>query len=135
MLVTGGKPEGIVLRVSRVSSSVAHVGPASAEESARQLAAGNWDQLAAGNWEKARGHRTLPLTGLLAGSGGFAGVEESARQLNAGNWDQLTAGNWGQAGGHRTLSGVIICCKRWSRPCRGKCPTVHCCALGSAHCW
>jgi hypothetical protein len=45
LLGTGGNLEGIVL--SRVSSSVANVGLARAEESARQLAAGNWDQLAA----------------------------------------------------------------------------------------
>jgi hypothetical protein len=57
MLGTEGKLEGIVL--SRVSSSVANVGLPRAEESARQLAAGNWDQLAAGNWEKAGGHCTL----------------------------------------------------------------------------
>jgi hypothetical protein len=101
-------------------------GFAGVEESARQFAAGNWDQIAAGNWEKAGGHRTLPRTGLLAGSGGFAGVEESARQLDAGNWNQVAAGNWGKAGGHRTLSGVIICCKRWSRSCWGKCPTARC---------
>jgi hypothetical protein len=43
------------------SSSVANVGLARAEESARQPADGTWDQLAAhaGNWEKAGGHRTL----------------------------------------------------------------------------
>jgi hypothetical protein len=80
LLGTGGNLEGIVL--SRVSSSVANVG--------------------------------------------LARAEESARQLVAGNWDQLAARNWGKSGGHRTLSGVIICCKRWSRSCRGKCPTARC---------
>jgi hypothetical protein len=34
---------------------------------------------------KLKVHGTLPRTGLLAESGGFAGVEESARQLAAGN--------------------------------------------------
>jgi hypothetical protein len=53
LLVTGGKPEGIVL--SQVSSSVANVGLARAEKSARQLVAGNWDQLAARNWGKSGG--------------------------------------------------------------------------------
>jgi hypothetical protein len=57
MLGTEGKLEGIVL--SRVSSSVANVGLARAEESARQLAAGNWDLLAAANGGKAGGHCTL----------------------------------------------------------------------------
>jgi hypothetical protein len=61
------------------SSSVANVGLARAEESARQPADGTWDQLAAhaGNWEKAGGHRTL-ANGIiswkqwfsLVGSGG-----------------------------------------------------------------
>jgi hypothetical protein len=57
---------------------------------------------------------------------GLARVEEIARQLVAGNWDQLAGRNWGKSGGHRTPSGVIICCKRWSRSCRGKCPIAHC---------
>jgi hypothetical protein len=66
---------------------------------------------------KLKGHDTLLRTGLLAASGGFAGVEEHAPESSL-----LVTG--GKAGGHRTLSGVIICCKRWSRSCRGKCSTA-----------
>jgi hypothetical protein len=49
---------------------------------------------------------------------GFVRAEEGAQQL--------LEGNWGKGGRHHTFSGVIICCKRWSRSCRGKCSTAHC---------
>jgi hypothetical protein len=107
---------------------------------------------------KLKVHGTLPRTGLLAASGGFAGVEESARELAAGNWGKSWRASYslgchhllqtlvslvlgkvldsslletgGKARGHRTLSGVIICCKRWSRSCRGKCSIARCWKLG-----
>jgi hypothetical protein len=120
----------------------------------RQLVAGNRDQLAARNWGKSGGHRTL--SGVIIcckrwsrscwGKCSIARcwkLRESWRasySLGCHHLLQtlvslvqrkvpdssLLVGNWGKAGGHRTLSGVIICCKRWSRLCWGKCSIARC---------
>jgi hypothetical protein len=55
---------------------------------------------------KLKVHGTLPRTGLLAGSGGFAGVEESARQLAAGNWGKSWRASY-SLGCHHLLQTLV----------------------------
>jgi hypothetical protein len=107
--VTGGKPEGIVLL--RMRSSVVNSGFVRAEEGAQQLLEGNWGKSQRASYSLGCHHLLQTLVSLVQ------------RKVLDGS---LLVGNWGKAGGHCTLSGVIICCKRWSRSCRGKCSTAHC---------
>jgi hypothetical protein len=83
LLGTGGKLEGIVL--SRVPSSVAHVGPASAEESAdSSLSVTDISSLLATGGKSegivlsrvSESSSVANVGGTLAASGGFAGVED-----------------------------------------------------------